>query len=200
MRIDDTQHAARQRLYDLGMTDRQIGQKLGVTHVAIRAWRRVRGLAGNGRSGGQALPRRQHEERMRFYRLGWSDSRIGRACGCSRFAVWKWRRDHGLVAANESGGPRHQFRLPDEDRRMSLYRRGMTDKAIAEAVCCTPKAISAWRYKRSLEVNKANGWRPSAATLVSLDADLGEGGFNRHALVADDAAAAWLESVGATVW
>ena len=58
-----------------------------------------------------------------------------------------------------------------------------------------------WRRRRQLPANQPEReWERPATTLVSMDADLGEGGFNRHSLISDDAAAVWLEENGATVW
>lgn len=68
------------------------------------------------------------------------------------------------------------------------------DSEITREVGRTVYAIWAWRQRRGLDANRPERvWERPAATFLSMDADLGESGFNRHALIADDNAAVWLE-------
>lgn len=137
---------------------------------------------------------------MQFYRLGYSDFKLAQILGLTKAGVVTWREASGLPI-NKRDMTQPRLAEADEDRRLVLYRRGLSDVAIAKEIGSTPNTISRWRYRRGLTVNeKGAEWDRPVTTFVSLDADLGQGGFNRHGLVADDAASEWLEENGATRW
>ncbi len=200
-RIPDAENAKRLELYKFGMSDRDIAERVGSTRVAIFVWRRRRGLpAHKNRS---RISRREQAERMSLYKMGWSDHRIARARGTKKNAIFCWRRRNGLTA---HFGPYNREKdvilsERDEERRMMLYRRGLNDCDIAREIGRSSNAVWAWRMRRGLPKNEMQrDWDRPATSFVSLDADLSEGGFNLHGLIADDAAAKWLEENGATTW
>jgi hypothetical protein len=191
-------------LYGYGMSDGQIADRCDVSLSAVKYWRYARRLPANKPVGSQTISRAEHAKRLQLYRLKWTDGAIGKACGVKHNAIFKWRVTNDLpphCKFQEKG--RKYLHLPanENDRREALYRRGASDTKIGLDVGRSAHAIKAWREQRGLPPNLAEPkWDRPATKLVSMDADLGEGGFNRHALVADDAAAAWLEEMGATVW
>lgn len=184
-------------LYQRGRTDAQIADTTGSTTDAIRQWRRKEKLQANGRSG---LSRKLEAERLELYRRRFTDCQIARIHGVDTASIRAWRKRRGLVSNGGRGVPKGQINETVEAQRMRLYKLGRTDSQMAASLACTPRAIYCWRKARSLEANYGTPSPHGAARFVSLDADLGEGGYNLHGLIADDAAAEWLEQMGATRW
>ena len=198
------QHAERLRLYNLGLSDVDIGKRVGCSKDRIFYWRKLHGLPAHfdPRKERQRFGRRRDKERLPFYRLGWTDAAIARAVGADRNTVRRWRESRGL--------PAHRKPMPPtlaenaEQQRLRLYRLGHSDGQIARALGIGLAAINRRRTRRGLDANympeHGGPIARAAGGTISLDADLGEGGFNLHGLIADDAAAEWLEQAGATRW
>jgi hypothetical protein len=200
--LNSDQHARRMQLYHCGMSDGELAKREGVTKSSILGWRRRMDLPSNG-PGSRCLSTAEHAKRRNLHRLGWSDARIARACGLRDTAIQKWRESHHLAPNFTYGGHQPEVMLAqaDEDRRMTLYRRGLRDCEIAREVGRADSSILQWRARRGLPKNEhALDWERPPTSFVSLDAERGEGGFTLHGLVADDTKAEWLEENGATTW
>lgn len=194
---DDTQ---RRKLYSYGMSDREIAQRTDVSRAAIKSWRRSRALPANNSNASPKLSKSEQRRRMQFYRRGYCDFTLAQIFDLTKAGVVTWREARGLPI-NKRDMTQPRLAKVGEDRRLVLYRRGLSDVAIAKEIGSTPNTISRWRYRRGLTLNeKGVKWDRPATTFVSLDADLSQGGFNRHGLIADDAASEWLEENGATKW
>lgn len=193
----------RLRRYRAGQCDAQMAIAEGVTINAIRIWRRRFNLVVNPVT--PAVDRRRlkamtHAERLRLYRSGLSDQQIARRLNSSKSAIVQWRGAHGLPSNYKPGAPRALRKPGRDEQMMRLYRLGRTDRQMAESLGCTPRIVYRWRHARALERNDGKPFVHSPVRLVSIDADLGEGGLSRHGLIADDAASEWLEENGATKW
>jgi transposase len=196
-RIDDTR---RLELYGYGLSDSEIAKRVGVSSSTISYWRYSRGLPVTKTRDMSNLSKSEHARRIAFYRRGYCDKALALAFGLTKAGVAGWRRRHGL-AINKKDLAQPRLSEADEERRLTLYRRGLSDGAVARDVGVPRTAIFAWRVKRGLLANEQGvKWERPPARFVSLDADLGEGGFNLHGLVPDDAASEWLEDNGATRW
>jgi len=188
------------QLYGYGLSDREIGKRIGVTKVTIAHWRKRRGLAPNKQSSkANVLPDKVDKERLTLWRRGMTDADIAARLGCTRQAIALWRRRNGHKRNDDVVG-KHRHVPADIEQRMKLYRLGRTDRQIADAQGVSRGTVTSWRNRNALDANDGKPNPDGPARLVSMDADLGEGGFNRHAFIADDAAAAWLEEMGATKW
>ena len=198
-----TKLAERMQRYQAGQCDAQIAMAEDVKISVIITWRRRFNLPVNSVT--PAVDRRllkplTHAERLRLYRSGLNDRDMARRLNTTRSAIVQWRGAHNLPSKYQADAPR-ALRKPDRDEQMlRLYRLGRTDREIAESLGCTHRIVYRWRHARVLEPNDGKPSAHGPVRLVSIDADLGEGGFNRHGLIADDAASEWLEQNGATKW
>lgn len=193
----------RMRRYQAGQCDAQMAMAEGITVAGIATWRRRLKLSVNPVT--PPVDRRRiksmaHTERLRLYQSGLNDREIARRLNATRSAIVQWRGAHGLPSKYQPNAPK-ALRKPDRDEQMMrLYRLGRTDNQMAESLGCTPRIVYRWRHGRALERNDGKPSVHGAVRLVSLDADLGESGFNRHGLIADNAASEWLEENGSTKW
>lgn len=198
-----TKLADRMQRYQAGQCDAQMAMAEGITVDGIRTWRRRLKLPVNHVT--PPVDRRRlklmtHTERLRLYRSGLNDRDMARRLNTTRSAIVQWRGAHNLPSKYQPDAPR-ALRKPDRDEQMMrLYRLGRTDSQMAESLGCTPRIVYRWRHGRALERNDGKPSLHGVVRLVSLDADLGESGLNRHGLIADDAASEWLEENGATKW
>ena len=193
----DMGHSDRFALYQRGRTDAQIAEATGTTRESIRQWRKREKLQANGRPG---LSRKLEAERLALYRRRFTDCQIARINGVDTASIRKWRKLRGLASNGGRGVPKGQLNEVVEAQRMRLYKLGRTDRQMAAALVCTARAIYCWRQARSLDANDGSPSPHGPTRFVSIDADLGEGGFNLHGLIADDEASEWLEEMGATRW
>jgi len=105
---------------------------------------------GGRRRGGRRRPLLKEEEerrRMKLYRAGLSDHEMARRLGVHHSTIRFWRGRRGLPPNFKRGGP---IPREEEERRLKLYRMGLSDYEIAKAVGVTPSAISNWRHRRGL--------------------------------------------------
>lgn len=99
----------------------------------------------------RALDQDEHNRRYALYRQGMSDDEIAKAVGMTPAAIQKWRSRRGL----RTNRKRHTDLAPEEeDRRMVLYRQGLSDAKIAKALNLKHQAVAAWRYRRHLPSNR----------------------------------------------
>lgn len=99
------------KLYNQGLTDPQIAKIVFATPGAIYHWRKKNKLKANKmvkaeqkrekelmlkREKAESLRKRQHEERMRLYNQGLSDTEIAKLLNYHRDTISKWRRELGL--------------------------------------------------------------------------------------------------------
>lgn len=85
-------------LYQRGLTDTQMAQKIGLPVSTIAGWRKRRKLIANKESLKDAA-------RMALYRKGLSDGDIGQILGVSNGVIREWRKKRKLQA-NVMGRPR----------------------------------------------------------------------------------------------
>jgi|GEM_PF-4699608 len=99
---DPEQEKCRLELYQQGLSDKEIAERLGDTYIAIGQWRFSRSLPSNGRQY-QRLSPEEHEARMLLYRQGLNDREIAKALGVRYQTIAGWRYIHHL-SANVSQG------------------------------------------------------------------------------------------------
>ena len=81
------------RLYETGLSDRQIAQKLDYSVSSVSKWRRKFGLPPHG-----VRPVVDFQSAMELYKAGWSDNRIARVLGTSKATISGWRHRNYLPA------------------------------------------------------------------------------------------------------
>ena len=200
---EDQQRCA--KYYHNGLNDCEIGRRLDRSPATIQSWRKRNNLPANGNFGGRFLSRKEHDRRLTFYRLGWSDCRIAKSSGTTRSVISDWRRKHKLPAKHkfECSSERGRVLLDHvtEDRRLALYRRGLSDGAIASEVGLKHgKSILEWRQRRQLPANSGQRkWQRDTRFNLSLDYEF-ENGVQFMDVIGDASLSEQLEEMGATAW
>jgi len=127
-----------QKLYDQGLSDKEIAEHFGVTTGAVQYWRRMQKLAAHRKINIPAI--QQYQE---LYDQGFTDKQIMEATSRSAGAVSSWRKRQGLAPNS-----------PPEDMRQNLYDQGATDQEIAETVGKSLGTIRKWRRKAGLKSHR----------------------------------------------
>ena len=78
---------------------------------------------------------------------GKSDPQIAKIIGIGRCTIGKYRREAGIKPA-VTRGVKTKLSDAEQERRMMLYKKGLTDAALAVALNLSKEAVSDWR-KRS---------------------------------------------------
>ena len=79
---------------------------------------------------------------------GKSDPQIARIIGIGRCTIGKYRREVGIKPVVLKGVSGTKLSKAEQERRMMLYNKGLTDAALAVALNLSKEAVSDWR-KRS---------------------------------------------------
>jgi DNA-binding CsgD family transcriptional regulator len=189
--------------YRAGQCDAQMAMSEGITVAGIATWRRRLKLPVNHvtpPADRRRIKSMAHTERLRLYRSGLNDREIARRLGTTRSAIVQWRGAHGLPSKYQPKAAR-ALRKPERDAQMlKLYRVGRTDQQMAESLGCAQRTVYRWRQTRALEANDGKPSLHGSIRLVSIDADLSDGGLNLHGLIADNGISEWLETMGSTKW
>ncbi len=93
---------------------------------------------------------------------GKSDPKIAKLIGISRSVIGKYRRDMGIKPA-VTRGAKTKLSDAEQERRMMLYNKGLTDAALAVALNLTKAAVSEWRRRSNnlpANIGKHNANRP----------------------------------------
>ena len=93
---------------------------------------------------------------------GKSDPKIAKLIGISRSVIGKYRRDVGIKPA-VTRGAKTKLSDAEQERRMMLYNKGLTDAALAVALNLSKEAVSDWRRrsgKLPANIGKHNTNRP----------------------------------------
>ena len=88
------------KLLELGHTDKQIAEKVGVNWHCVWSWRKREGL----QSGAARRFAKQSEQRMALYKAGWSDHEIAVAEGSNTKRIQSWRLRLKLPANGKKKG------------------------------------------------------------------------------------------------
>lgn len=85
------------KLYNAGMSDREIAEVVGCSPDNIATWRGKQGLPPNpGKAANRHVPPEQEALRMRLYEQGLSDSQAAKRCGLTTMGFARWRQRHKL--------------------------------------------------------------------------------------------------------
>ena len=77
---------------------------------------------------------------------GKSDPQIARIIGIGRCTIGKYRREAGIKPA-VTRGAKTKLSDAEQERRMMLYKKGLTDAALAVALNLSKEAVSDWRRR-----------------------------------------------------
>ena len=169
--ISSKNQAAIAALYEQGLTDAQMAQKLGISRRSCLRWRNRRGLPAN-QNQTEAKAAASLTVRYSFYNvpLFMSDSEILSSWrkaeshknqiqiladlnACSVETVLEKLESLGVDVLELKLSLMAQKRKIDPERAIRLYRNGETDVTIARAMGVTAKSIREWRNKMGLAPN-----------------------------------------------
>lgn len=143
-------------LYKQGLSDNEIGARVGRSgRSVVFQWRKENGLPPNSNIG---LDEEEEKLRMELYNKGYVDIKIAKAVNRSNVTISNWREERGLEPNGKKLiGPSKKGinKLPEEEhqRRMELYKQGLSDPEIGKIIGLKPKSVSAWRKEHNLESN-----------------------------------------------
>lgn len=98
MNIPIEDHIRRKELYDQGLNDRQIGERLFLSTQAIYQLRKACRYPANTLANGRRYIT-DYAERMKLYREGKNDAEIAMAQNVDKSTIWHWRRMHDREVA-----------------------------------------------------------------------------------------------------
>lgn len=146
VKLSDDEEERRRDLYEEGLSDPEIADRVGVTPSAIAQWRKRRELKPKG-AGPKTLSGDEEERRRALYEKGLSDPEIADRIGISRSAVQSWRQDRDLPPNEPARADWDEART---DEMWEAYKDDLTDPEIAERVGRTRSAVSKWRARYDL--------------------------------------------------
>lgn len=129
-------------LHELGLTDREIGENLGVNKVTVGNHRRRLGLKAHGRKG----PRRRFTDAqlIELYEKGLNDREIAEKLDVGNATVHNRRKKLGLKAHGRR-------RLFTDEQLVDLYEQGLNDRKIGERLGISLNTVHYRRRKLGLE-------------------------------------------------
>ncbi|MFW5794906.1 MAG: terminase gpP N-terminus-related DNA-binding protein [Bacillota bacterium] len=149
MRISEKEHKKRLKLYNKGFTDKEIAEKLGLTETPISHWRNKNNLEPNAKI--EKIDDEIREQIEDYYFEGFSDNKIAEKLGISFGTVILYRRRNNLPPNNKTTG---KLKKKKHNKRLELYKKGLSDREIAEKVGLSKAGIASWRYRNKLPANK----------------------------------------------
>ena len=134
------------KMYKQGATDREIAEEFGVSPSTIWDWRRKNNLEPNNEPP-EEVPEETKAEIEDWYFKGFNDKEIAEKLDISVAVVFLYRCRNDLPTHNPVNN-----KLPESEheKRMKLYKKGLTDAEIAEHTDITPGGIAAWRQRNCL--------------------------------------------------
>jgi hypothetical protein len=95
-KISSEEHIKRLELYNLGLNDTEIAERLFTCAPNIQKWRTKHGLKANRFKNWD----KDDKQRLELYYQGLSDDRIGKIVHRSATAIWLWRQERNLPPNN----------------------------------------------------------------------------------------------------
>lgn len=100
--ISRQDHEKCMALYNQGLSDQEIGEKLYLSYATIAYWRKINGLPSNSEH--RRITPGMEAEMLRMYQDGMSDGQISQESGMKKATVVSWRRRNGLPGNYGKGG------------------------------------------------------------------------------------------------
>jgi len=100
---------------------------------------------------GRRLSEEENALRYKLYRKGYNDREIADKTGVSHVAIFLWRKRRNLPANNNVGWKK--LSKEEENKRLELYKQGLSDGEIAKKLGISQSTIADWRKARGLKPN-----------------------------------------------
>lgn len=141
-----------ERLYRMGLNDRQIADKVGCRDYHIKRWRARKGCQSNAHT----VKKRDDSVMMQLYEEGHGDPYIAKRFNMTRGAVYSWRKRNGLPANHKQGMNEKPAKKKKRDdvQLMKLYEYGLGDQELAELTGVSKETVRRWRRDNGLPPNR----------------------------------------------
>ena len=133
------------KAYERSNSDREMGKILGIDKQGARYWRRKYSLPIKGVVSNRKIT---SEKFMEKYSGDSTYKENAVAFGVSKSTIWYWRRKLGISPIHTISG--FKLSTEQENKRLNLYKEGLTDSQIAKEVGRSPTTICIWRSRRGL--------------------------------------------------
>lgn len=150
MALSESEEKKRRELYDKGLNDREIAERIGVHQTTITAWRHRNNLPPNQKRG--SPQKHDYDKIKELYDKGMNDKEIAKKLDIPRISVWRIRNQVLELPSIKKKMRRQHLSLEEEGKRYKLWIEGYTDKQIAEKLDVSSYAIQQWRKRKNLEV------------------------------------------------
>ena len=147
MTIEGKEDKIRLKLYNKGLSDKEIAEKLYLDTSTITAWRRHNKLSPNPPPNAKQKHKFDTTRAKELYDKGMNDIQISTTLDINKIAIRMWRN------ANDLPVIRKQLNHIPHDEVMKLYNEGLSDGAIARQLGLSSNTIVAWRKRNNLEPN-----------------------------------------------
>ena len=143
LHLSEEKNAERKRLYDKGLTDKQMAEELGIHKTTLVSWRNKHKLPLHP-SRGNMLSDEDEALRRKLYRMGLSDGVIARKVGVAPITIYGWRHSRKLKPNFETSVSSAQRRQRCEQTKqiLRLYKRKKSLNEIAETVGLPYQSVS----------------------------------------------------------
>jgi DNA-binding NarL/FixJ family response regulator len=131
-------------MYDAGLSDGEIGRRLGISDASVRRWRYREGRPA------QIFHSERVERILELWGKGLSDGAIAKELQIDKNRVQQVRRRRGLPYHQSE---RQRASSAALQERRALYDRGLSDREIAEATGAKLSTVIQWREKKELPPN-----------------------------------------------
>lgn len=146
MSISKPEHEKRLKLYNKGLIDSEIAEKINVGISTITEWRKKNDLPANKKPK-KKIKKKEHKKRLKYYNKGLNDFEIGEKVGLSKEGIYNWRKRNDLPSNYKKNLDKNY------EKRLELYNEGLNDKEIAEKVDLSKYGVRSWRYRNNLPSN-----------------------------------------------
>lgn len=206
-RTDQNGQELRMRLYADGLSDKDIGERLGVSPSTISSWRQRHKLSGSVICG--PIKHEENAIRMLLYELGWSDRQIAKQREVHLTSIAEWRLRRHLTP---NAGPVNPLRQRKDLASLAARVRRFVDRSLASDIAddavgelCLALLSGSVRLADVEREGRRFGNRAlrQFANMYgprSIDEEIGEDGFTLLDMIADDSQSSWLEEMGASAW
>jgi len=150
----------RYKLWNEGLTDREMADKLKVKRGTISIWRnRFRLDVNDMAKDGVSLPagmlnNRKNREKYELYKQGKTDKQIAETLGLNKKTICNWRKRNNLEVNRSKRKGNIGINWKKHNEKMKLWNEGLTDGEIAKKLNISKGRVRQWRYKHQLIANK----------------------------------------------
>lgn len=137
-------------LYNQGLNDREISEKLNLDEPTINIWRKEYNLP--------SITQLKTQKRKELHKQGKTDKEIATILKTSGNIIASWRAKYNISS--------NKFK--NKTQIHNLYKQGLTDEEIASKINRHPSTVTLWRNKNKLQSNFKKQFQKDVETVKNL--------------------------------